>query len=60
MVPVRSVPTQPLLPSVLPIRLWPCEVNAPDTSEPLLKPMLEVVVFPAMIVFRTLTEPPLV
>ena len=45
MVPVRSEPTQPELPSVLPIRLWPREVKVPKTSGPLV-----VAVFPATMV----------
>ena len=32
MVPVRSEPTQPELPSVLPIRLWPWDVKVPKAS----------------------------
>ena len=30
----RSVPTQPELPSVLPIRLWPSELNPPSHPDP--------------------------
>src|SRR5262245_40389385 len=34
-VPVRSDATQPLLPSVTPIRLWPPDVTVPNASGPL-------------------------
>ena len=43
--PVRSEPTQPVLPSISPIRLVPCEVKVPRASGPLV-----VAVFPATIV----------
>ena len=36
MVPVRSELTQPLLPSVLPTRLYPSEAKVPTTSGPLV------------------------
>ena len=36
LVPVRSELTQPELPSVLPIRLWPWESKVPRTSGPLV------------------------
>ena len=50
MVPVRSEPTQPELPSVLPIRLWPWEAKVPNTSGPLV-----VAVFPATMVLPRFT-----
>ena len=34
MVPVRSEPTQPVLPSVAPIRLVPCEAKLPEDIGP--------------------------
>src|SRR5436190_1471580 len=54
MAPVRSEATQPLLPSVLPMRLLPREVTtvAPKTSGP------DVAVFPATIVFVSLAVLP--
>ena len=52
MVPVRSEPTQPLLPSVSPIRLLPWEVMPPATSGPL------GAVLPAMIVLPSVVVPP--
>ena len=45
MVPVRSEPTQPELPSVSPIRLLPWEAKVPNASGPLV-----VAVFPATMV----------
>ena len=52
MVPVRSEPTQPVLPSVLPIRLWPREAKVPNASGPLV-----VAVFPATMVLPRVTVP---
>ena len=60
MVPVRSVPDQPELPSVSPIRLLPSEAKVPLASGPLV-----VAVFPAtivlpsvMVVSESLARPP--
>ena len=50
MVPVRSEPTQPELPSVSPIRLCPREAKVPTASGPLV-----VAVFPATIVLPRVT-----
>ena len=52
MVPVRSEPTQPELPSVSPIRLLPWEVKVPKASGPLV-----VAVFPATMVLPRVTVP---
>src|SRR5262249_1298137 len=48
MVPVRSDPTLPVLPSILPIRLWPSETKAPNPSG-----FPVAAVLPATIVFAT-------
>ena len=51
-VPVKSVGwLKPVLPSVLPIRLWPCEVKLRKTSGPFVAAL-----FPAMIVGRNLSD----
>ena len=52
MVPVRSEPTQPELPSVSPIRLLPWEAKVPNASGPLVP-----AVFPATMVLPMVTVP---
>ena len=53
MVPVRSEPTQPVLPSVSPIRLLPWEATVPKASGPLV-----LAVFPATMVLPSVTVLP--
>ena len=57
MVPVRSEPTQPELPSVSPIRLLPWEVKVPETHRAAVP-----AVFPATMVLPRVTvlPPPLI
>ncbi len=55
--PVRSEATQPLLPSVLPTRLWPCEVKVPETSAPVPAVLPATIVLPSVAV-PVLTRPP--
>src|SRR5262249_31043565 len=58
MVPVRSVLTQPVLPSVLPMRLWPRDVMLPPVRRT-SGPLLLAAVFPATIVLpKTGLDPP--
>src|SRR4051812_50181377 len=54
LVPVRSLATHPVLPSVLPIRLWPNEVNG--VPELLTSGPVEALL-PATIVFRSVHPP---
>ena len=53
MVPVRSEPTQPELPSVSPIRLWPWEVKVSERH----RARWSVAVFPATMVLPMVTVP---
>src|SRR4051794_37392502 len=57
LVPVRSLAAQALLPSVIPMRLWPWEATGPLTSTPVAVP--PVMVIPATMLPRKLIVLPL-
>ncbi len=57
--PVRSELTQPVLPSVSPIKLFPCEAKVPRASGPLVLAVLSAtMVLPMVTVPLTLSMPP--
>ena len=54
MVPVRSEPIQPELPSVLPIRLLPWETKVPTESGPVVAVLTATMVLPIVSVLKEL------